>query len=1354
LNFATDTGWPDSSCNLREKQIPPTLSPEQLSIHFPQLEIIELLGRGGMGVVYKARQKSLGRLIALKLLAPERAEDPEFAHRFTQEARALAALNHPNIVTIHDFGQAGGFYYLLMEFVDGVNLRQALRAGRLEPEQALAIVPPICEALQYAHDHQIVHRDIKPENLLLNKEGRIKIADFGIARILGDDVTVNIAESHPAGTPQYMAPEQKLHLRTDHRADIYSLGVVLYEMLTGELPATQITPPSKRVQVDVRIDEIVLRALESRPELRFPTANAFRDQIQTVTWLPATGNSLNPSNLRFSRAALIGAFWLAASIIAFIIVLLGWYSMRVGASGHSTHRPTVARWMVLSPSLVLFIIGPIVTTILGWRAIHQIRTSNGRIRGMGLAIFIALVYPLMALGGVTALAFTALAKMLVDFYGNPAAVSSQHATVVTRLANWIAINTEVVVLFAVGLGTLVCILVLRSVRSAVARPVASPAEMRSMPSETHEPTIASVALLLALISFAIGCLCAMWPEDGSFLMILLSLFMASQAILMSIPMRRTSLGKVAIVIAGLSIAIWPLVIAATATIRSQTATAYQPPMSPQRGYPTGAHIGRNHRSLLVVHDQVDLVLHYVLFYEGSFSTSSSGTQNLATNTWTDEGGIRLENGISFGYIRRAMSPDELVVNGTNWNLEYGRVFVLGRDGKVLQLPMFPSVETASDPDVLAERIALHQKVGQSNPQLPAPDHIDFRVQRVENVAGSRKIVIHFERDDRFGLGLEFSQDVIGSADEKMPRQGYRDFRQKVFLGVKDARQFTWELPEEFDLHDTAMAAKSVAEQAKIHSKIPDGALIEFARVKHTEGWTYILLARVVHEQTPISVSENKVRKHNEWSPEMLELASKVALSRSVGSSLPEDLIQWGARQDDLQAGILMPSIVAEGGQAEARLVLRNVSVTHSSQNQQINALSLHLVTYNAIGKSRNKPIAARRSLPRYQALVTLAPGEQIEFESWNIQFGGTTDPSDRDGTVVSSAPGITVVKLLLDREDGSALETGEVSVLVNDKYASRSTVTHGLAFPLRNQLARNMEVALRQVLRGRPIQDAEASPDDKTIFVVAYNDVMRRVNSFITVNDASDTLVRDDDFHYPTYSQLVTARSFLHACAIEDDDRAIANLLSVGVLAELQGVQTQPYLEFKKTGVIDPHWESELRDDWPSKRAAIRRLRDEWNRFALIGLEELPSSEASSQGTPKIKASFADAPVAHCELKVVRSTSQPNELEAAYCIDSLPPWWNTEPILKPSPHVSSPSVDPKIQAASAMGMKATLSDFRLKLESLQSQLARGPVRDDLSPDEKAVWRTKMEMEIESVGKAITSLEKELQQVDGSKEGDR
>ena len=163
--------------------VPPR--PEDLAPHFPQLEILELLGHGGMGVVYKARQLRLDRLVALKILPPELGRDPAFAERFAREARALARLSHPRIVGVHDFGEAGGLFYLVMEFVDGLNLRGLLRRGRLKPEEALRIVPQVCEALQYAHEEGIVHRDIKPENILLDRRGNVKIADFGLAKLLG-----------------------------------------------------------------------------------------------------------------------------------------------------------------------------------------------------------------------------------------------------------------------------------------------------------------------------------------------------------------------------------------------------------------------------------------------------------------------------------------------------------------------------------------------------------------------------------------------------------------------------------------------------------------------------------------------------------------------------------------------------------------------------------------------------------------------------------------------------------------------------------------------------------------------------------------------------------------------------------------------------------------------------------------------------------------------------------------------------------------------------------------------------------------------------------------------------------------
>ena len=260
--------------------------PADLAPHFPNLEILELLGQGGMGAVYKARQPGLDRLVALKVLPPGIGYDAAFAERFKREARSLARLNHPNIVTVYDFGEAAGLYYFIMEYVDGVNLRQMERAERPSPKQALCIVVQVCEALQFAHDEGIVHRDIKPENILLDKKGRVKIADFGLAKLLAKapmDFTLTQPQQ-VMGTPAYMAPEQLEHpAEVDQRADIYSLGVVFYEMLTGELPLGRFAPPSQKFQLDVRLDEVVLKALEKEPARRYQHASEVRTDVQLIS---------------------------------------------------------------------------------------------------------------------------------------------------------------------------------------------------------------------------------------------------------------------------------------------------------------------------------------------------------------------------------------------------------------------------------------------------------------------------------------------------------------------------------------------------------------------------------------------------------------------------------------------------------------------------------------------------------------------------------------------------------------------------------------------------------------------------------------------------------------------------------------------------------------------------------------------------------------------------------------------------------------------------------------------------------------------------------------------------------------
>lgn len=278
---ATPTDGGADTIPLAARDLP---SLEEIAAAFSDLEVLELIGHGGMSAVFKARQPKLDRIVALKVLPKSLAATPGFPERFTREGRVLARLSHPNIVAVHDFGESGGFCFLIMEYVDGVNLRQAMRAGRFTPEQALNIIPAICDALQFAHTQGVLHRDIKPENILLDSKGRVKIADFGIAKIISEDAgdAMLLTQSGAKlGTAPYMAPEQiEQPSSVDHRADIYSLGVVFYEMLTGELPLGRFAAPSEKSSVGGNVDEVVFRALEKERGRRQQSAGEFKTQIE------------------------------------------------------------------------------------------------------------------------------------------------------------------------------------------------------------------------------------------------------------------------------------------------------------------------------------------------------------------------------------------------------------------------------------------------------------------------------------------------------------------------------------------------------------------------------------------------------------------------------------------------------------------------------------------------------------------------------------------------------------------------------------------------------------------------------------------------------------------------------------------------------------------------------------------------------------------------------------------------------------------------------------------------------------------------------------------------------------------
>jgi predicted Ser/Thr protein kinase len=386
---------------------------------FPQLEILEEVGRGGMGFVYKARQPNLDRVVALKLLPERFAQDPEFAERFNREGRFLARLNHPNIVSVHDFGRTGDFYFLTMEYVDGVNLRQAMQAGRFSPAEALAIVPQICAALQYAHGQGVLHRDIKPENILLDGKGGVKIADFGIAKMIGEErASITLTQTGATlGTPQYMAPEQlERPNEVDHRADIYSLGVVFYELLTGELPLGRFDPPSASTPVGARVDQVVMRTLEKDRDKRHQSAGELKTEIENVSASPGQGatgagvgagvgavppaagvgaatQALAPA--RISRQAVIAA----GSVVLAMLLTVGPVALAILFGKGLSWRAVILLGL---PGMMIGAVG----TILGWVAWVRIRSARGRLTGTPMAIFASLCMPVLVVVGLVAVVMT------------------------------------------------------------------------------------------------------------------------------------------------------------------------------------------------------------------------------------------------------------------------------------------------------------------------------------------------------------------------------------------------------------------------------------------------------------------------------------------------------------------------------------------------------------------------------------------------------------------------------------------------------------------------------------------------------------------------------------------------------------------------------------------------------------------------------------------------------------------------------------------------------------------------------------------------------------------------------------
>jgi serine/threonine protein kinase len=265
---------------------------EELQRLIPRYQIIELIGQGGMGAVYRARQQSLERTVAIKVLPLGVGEtDPTFAERFIREARAMASLSHPSIVTVHDFEHTPeGLFYFVMEHVDGMTVEDMIRIKtRLDPADALAIIAHVCDALQYAHFSKVLHRDITSANIMVSYEGRVKVMDFGLAKVLGAALDSTLqGKSDGFGTPGFTAPEIIENVLTpDETADVYSVGATLYHMLTGVPPLGFFKLPSEcSSSFDQRYDELIIKAMQKDRNKRYPNARAFRSMIDSILTHP------------------------------------------------------------------------------------------------------------------------------------------------------------------------------------------------------------------------------------------------------------------------------------------------------------------------------------------------------------------------------------------------------------------------------------------------------------------------------------------------------------------------------------------------------------------------------------------------------------------------------------------------------------------------------------------------------------------------------------------------------------------------------------------------------------------------------------------------------------------------------------------------------------------------------------------------------------------------------------------------------------------------------------------------------------------------------------------------------------
>ena len=335
----------------REKTSPPRAvaapeppnAPQAPDALLPRLDgfiVLERIGQGGMGEVFRCSRDSDGLLVAVKILTPEMAAVPDYVRRFGREAAAMAQLDHPGIVRLLGRGKAGQHVYIAMELIDGESLRLWAHKNRPGARQLAMLLAQVAHALAYAHARAVVHRDLKPDNVLVTKELRTKVLDFGLAGLHAEGAQCLTQSNVAMGTANYMAPEQRKDAkRADHKADIYSFGVMTYELLTGELPVGKFAPPSKLVAgLDARCDALIERCLEPSPGSRPHSALELAHALEALAGM-AKAMQIAPRTRKNTRKS---GVWSWLGIGTAVAVMLGVAGLRV-SQDHKSPKPSLAR---------------------------------------------------------------------------------------------------------------------------------------------------------------------------------------------------------------------------------------------------------------------------------------------------------------------------------------------------------------------------------------------------------------------------------------------------------------------------------------------------------------------------------------------------------------------------------------------------------------------------------------------------------------------------------------------------------------------------------------------------------------------------------------------------------------------------------------------------------------------------------------------------------------------------------------------------------------------------------------------------------------------------------------------------